>query len=277
MSIIRGPKVDKFFYVLDKKISEDKRLSWQARGLLVYLLGKPNHWKVSVEALKAETSATCKPTSRDGIYSIMEELTSTGYVIRKPARDEFGRMAGFDYLVNDTPLPDLPLTAEPLTANTTLVSTDSKQGLKEVKKHLCDEAFEAAWKAYPKRDGSNPKASALKAWKARIKEGITDQAMIEGVARYASYCRQKETAGTGFVMQTVRFFGTNKEFENAWGMPTAIGGVQRNEWEIPTRAEVMAKGPRSDGKIPHDKWDSGIHQFVFPLSDDIDPRMVNQQ
>lgn len=131
MSIIRAPKVDRFFYVLDKNISEDKRLSWQARGLLVYLLGKPDNWKVSVEALKLETVESRKPTSRDGVYSIMDELSNAGYVKRVPVRDEGGRMAGFDYLVQESPLPGYPCTAEPLTDETTLIRTDSKQELKQ--------------------------------------------------------------------------------------------------------------------------------------------------
>lgn len=148
-------------------------------------------------------------------------------------------------------------------------STRTSHSFESVKETHMDDAFEAAWKAYPKRDGSNPKSAAQKCWNARLKEKIDPQVMVEGVARYASYCRQKEMVGTSFVMQAARFFGTNKEFENAWGMPTAIGGASNKEWETPTRAQVMAKGPRSDGKIPHEKWDSGVHQFVFPVTDDL--------
>lgn len=37
MSIIRSPRCESNFYVLDKQISEDKRLGWVARGLLVFL------------------------------------------------------------------------------------------------------------------------------------------------------------------------------------------------------------------------------------------------
>ena len=143
----------------------------------------------------------------------------------------------------------------------------------EITKNTCDEAFEAAWKAYPKRDGSNPKAAAQKCWNARLKEKVDPQVMIEGVARYASYCRLKEMVGTSYVMQAARFFGTNKEFENSWSMPTAIGGTPVKEWETPTRAQIIAKGPRRDGKVPHEKWDSGVHQFVFPVTAD----MVGQQ
>lgn len=80
MSIIRGPRPDSNFYMLDKRISEDKRLGWAARGLLIYLLGKPDHWKVSVPALIAETGIAGMKTGRDGVYRILEELRLAGYV-----------------------------------------------------------------------------------------------------------------------------------------------------------------------------------------------------
>lgn len=141
MTITRGKKSEGFFYVLDKRISEDKKLSWQARGLLIYLLGKPDHWKVSVEALKPQTIDSRKPTSRDGIYSILDELSSAGYVKKTVARDLAGRLLAFEYVVNEVPFTAEPLTAEPLTANTTLVSNDLKQGLKE-SANLCDQQAE---------------------------------------------------------------------------------------------------------------------------------------
>lgn len=137
MSIIRGPKPESNWYQLDKRISQDRRLSWQARGLLIYLLGKPDHWQVSVEALKKETADSIKPTSRDGIYSILKELESAGYVSRKPARDDHGKMNGFDYVVSETPLPAKPYPVQPLTANTTQASNELEQGL--IDNNSCDQ------------------------------------------------------------------------------------------------------------------------------------------
>jgi len=137
MAIIRGSRPDSNFYVLDKSISEDDRLSWAARGLLVFLLGKPDSWSVSVEHLQRQTANSAKPTGRDGIYAIMSELMAIGYVTRVQKRDDSGRMSGHDYVVAETvttPLTALPLTVEPLTANTTLVSTDTNQVLKEQEK-----------------------------------------------------------------------------------------------------------------------------------------------
>lgn len=143
MAIIRGSRPDKNFYILDKTISEDKRLSWGARGLLVYLLGKPDHWRVSTAALINETVGTRIHSGRDAVRAFLSELLSVGYLTRTAARDESGKIAGYDYFVSETCTPpgtdnpgmepgtDYPATAEPATANPRLVSTDSKQGLSE--------------------------------------------------------------------------------------------------------------------------------------------------
>lgn len=76
--------------------------------------------------------------------------------------------------------------------------------------------FENAWKAYPARQGSNPKSKAYQAWNARLRDGVTTESMLEGVKRYAAYQLATGKAGTEFVMQGSRFFGPGLEFENAW-------------------------------------------------------------
>ncbi len=141
MAIIRAARPEGNFYMLDKRISDDRRLTWEARGMLICLLGKPDHWEVSVAALINETAGTRKHTRRDGIYSILDELIRAGYVQRTPARGDAGRLAGYDYLVSETPfapctdLPDTaaPDTAPPDTANPTQVSIEVKQGLSKSK------------------------------------------------------------------------------------------------------------------------------------------------
>lgn len=133
MSIIRAPRIENNFYVLDKKISEDKRLSWAARGLLVFLLGKPDHWRVSPQALVNETKGSRKATGRDGVYILLNELIEVGYVTRQQMRSANGALGEVNYLVSEepAPLPPLPYTAAPCPANPTLVSTDKKQVLKK--------------------------------------------------------------------------------------------------------------------------------------------------
>lgn len=228
MSIIRAPRPESNFYLLDKAIIEDRRLSWAARGLLVYLLGKPDHWKVSVAHLRNETAGSSKPTGRDGVYSLLDELIKAGYITRQQGRSEGGKMGELHYIVSEVPLPPAPLpaqpdTVEPLPAAPTQVSIEDKQGLKEsrIENPLgasapADDGFETAWKAYPKREGANPKNKAHSAWKARLKEGVTAESMLAGVARYAAYCQAKGNTGTEYVMQAQRFFGKGREFDNEW-------------------------------------------------------------
>ncbi len=134
MSIIRAPRPEANFYMLNKSISEDGRLSWAARGLLVFLLGKPDHWAVSVTHLRNETAKSSKPTGRDGVYGLLQELITAGYVQRRQDRGESGLLGETHYVVSETPLPALPypvrpLPAQPYPANPTLVSIDGEQGL----------------------------------------------------------------------------------------------------------------------------------------------------
>lgn len=144
MSIKRAPRPEANFYLLDKRISEDERLSWASRGLLVFLLGKPDHWEVSVQHLINQTKQAAKRTGRDGTYAILKELELAGYLTRVRGRADGGEFGKVDYIVHESPQPsphpdkpdtanadvvdspdtDKPDTAEPDTANPTQVSTE---------------------------------------------------------------------------------------------------------------------------------------------------------
>jgi hypothetical protein len=135
MAIVRQKRPEGNFYILDKAISEDRRLSWSARGVLIFLLGKPDHWKVSIQNLINETEEADPHSRRDAIYKILAELQRVGYVSKTQPKHDDGSFGEIDYLVGETcspltdipetvPLPDLPYTAEPLTADPYLVSTD---------------------------------------------------------------------------------------------------------------------------------------------------------
>lgn len=136
MSIVRAPRPESSFYILDKAISEDKRLGWAARGFLIYLLGKPDHWKVSIQALVNETSESSERSARDRTYAIINQLIDAGYIVRSQGKSDGGKFAAYDYVVSEKPVTDLPYTdcpdtAEPYPAKPTQVSTDVQQGMKE--------------------------------------------------------------------------------------------------------------------------------------------------
>ncbi|MFA9204893.1 MAG: hypothetical protein ACEQSH_00395 [Bacteroidia bacterium] len=99
MSIRRAPRPQSGFYTLDKRISEDSRLSWAARGLMIYLMGKPAEWKLTVQNLIEQTSDARIHSSRDAVYAILRELRELGYLHHEMRKDDAGRVVEGDYRI----------------------------------------------------------------------------------------------------------------------------------------------------------------------------------
>ncbi|MQB72828.1 primosomal replication protein N [Lactobacillus reuteri] len=130
MAIIRQKRKDRFL-VVDNKIIEDKRLSFKARGLLIYMLSKPDDWKFW-------TSELVKRSAKDGISSIrtaLKELETAGYLIRKRERSSKGTFTSQDWILTDKPTfqpqvekphVDKPQVEKPHVDNHTLPNTDFK-------------------------------------------------------------------------------------------------------------------------------------------------------
>ena len=150
MSIVRAPRPKGNFYILDKRISEDCNLSWGARGMLIFLLGKPDNWRVSIQNLVNETSGSNRKSGRDAVYAFLAELKDAGYITVFQNRSESGAFGETDYLVHEhsepltdnpeadiqplTVLPDTarpdtatPNTGKPNTADPTLISTKNQK------------------------------------------------------------------------------------------------------------------------------------------------------
>ncbi|WP_418131418.1 hypothetical protein [Variovorax sp. 278MFTsu5.1] len=243
MSIRRAPRPNANFYVLDKSISEDRALSWAARGMLIFLLGKPDNWTVSVANLVNETAASARPSGRDAVYGVIGELKTAGYLRAETARADGGTFGGTDYTVCEcrSPLTEKPEAANPDTAkpyagrphtvNPTQTRTDFKQGLNPEqglkssgRRIAYTEEFEHAWSVYPRRPGDS-KADAFKAWNARLKEGATAAEMAAGAGRYAAFCTTQRT-DPRYIKQAATFFGPGLHYASEW---TAFAYVKTPE------------------------------------------------
>ena len=113
-TIIRATRRDRYV-IIEQNAIEDARLSWAARGLLGYLLSKPDDWKVLVNDLRKRGDL-----GRDGIYKLLKELRGAGYMRFIRSRDKHGRIRGGTYLVHEvatSPYPDLPDAVKPDTAS----------------------------------------------------------------------------------------------------------------------------------------------------------------
>lgn len=122
MSTIRVHKAVGYSVVSNAPLN-DERLSWEARGMMAYLLTKPDNWTVKPEAIE-----TVGPAGRHKVYRILKELEGAGYFVRTKTRDTSGRWEWEQHLYEDgAPLDaDLPYTENPHTENRQIiVSTDS--------------------------------------------------------------------------------------------------------------------------------------------------------
>ena len=97
MAIIRS-KREHSYTIVSNRIYQKNQLSWQAMGMLGYLLSKPDNWRVVVPELVSVTKDTYKQTGREGVYNIIKELRNKGYLKLKKNKD-----GTTDYEVFDEP------------------------------------------------------------------------------------------------------------------------------------------------------------------------------
>ena len=73
----------------------DKNLSLKAKGLLCFILSKPDDWQIYVRSLAAELME-----SKNTVGSIINELIEKGYCVRSERnREKSGAYNGYDYMV----------------------------------------------------------------------------------------------------------------------------------------------------------------------------------
>ena len=133
MAIVRA-KRERNYSVIANDIWKDRQLSWQAMGMLSYILSKPDNWSICAEQLIKVTEGTAKRTAKEGVYNILKELKNAGFIVaQKHATGEVSYTV-FDKPVSANPnqakadkeAPNTanPEQAEPNQAEPTLISTD---------------------------------------------------------------------------------------------------------------------------------------------------------
>lgn len=98
MATYRVKKESGNFVTIHKGFIQDSNLSWKAKGLLLYLLSRPDDWQIYETELIKHTS--------DGLSSLksgIKELEKTGYIERKRKRDDKGRLKEYEYEVFEQP------------------------------------------------------------------------------------------------------------------------------------------------------------------------------
>jgi len=81
MAIFKS-KLSENYVTLPNVTIQDIELSWEARGLLAFMLSLPADWAIYKEWL-AEQSAMC---GKDKLNRILDELIASGYLVKQQKR-----------------------------------------------------------------------------------------------------------------------------------------------------------------------------------------------
>lgn len=99
--IIRSPRGSESpYFATARHAAQDMTLTYEARGMLWYLLSKPDNWETRVGDLMKSYAR------RDKTYNILRELREHGYITRPKTRNAGGAWIWGDYQVHESPVPE---------------------------------------------------------------------------------------------------------------------------------------------------------------------------
>ena len=117
-AIIRR-RVRSNFTTLNNELIRDRRISWKALGILVFVLSLPDNWQLRLSHLSKEKEVG---SGRDATRAGLKELQQAGYLCIQRERGECGKFVRTTWLVTDRPGDfelDPPRSDFPRTGNPT--------------------------------------------------------------------------------------------------------------------------------------------------------------
>jgi hypothetical protein len=141
MPIFKSKSADKYVTIPNKTI-QSRDLTWEARGLLTFMLSLPSEWVIHKSWLLEQV----EECGRDKLNRILKELTNCGYLVRQQSRSDSGAFSSNDWFVfsepqeinaplldGKSPVDGFPVDGEPATIKETVI-----QNKQETNKHLKD-------------------------------------------------------------------------------------------------------------------------------------------
>jgi hypothetical protein len=93
--IERVPERPEGWVIIDRRALDDARLSWAARGLLAYLLARPDDWRVSPEHLARQSGSLYQ------VRQLLQELHQAGYAELARRRRPDGTFGGSHWIIRE--------------------------------------------------------------------------------------------------------------------------------------------------------------------------------
>ncbi|MEC0257712.1 hypothetical protein [Paenibacillus lautus] len=109
---------------------QDARLSFKARGLLSYMLSKPDGFKFYLDEMTKYTTE-----GKDSIRAGLKDLEKLGYVRRYAVKDQRGKIQSWELDIFECPSIH-PESGFPDVENPTLLTNDIKTNDKRLNKYI---------------------------------------------------------------------------------------------------------------------------------------------
>jgi hypothetical protein len=94
------------YAMINTEFLNNDAMSWKAKGILTYLLTKPDGWKVIAGDLIKRSK-----DGRDAVYSALRELKSFRHLEKYPVRDK-GRIIRWESIIHEIPYTENPQQIE---------------------------------------------------------------------------------------------------------------------------------------------------------------------
>jgi len=98
MKIVRAPRQDSGFTLVRNDVLRDTRLSYRARGILVFILSHVDNWHTT-----SDTIASQGTEGRQAVQTAIAELRAAGYIEQRRTHDKETGRWGMDTIVYDAP------------------------------------------------------------------------------------------------------------------------------------------------------------------------------
>ena len=98
MVIVRVPEVSNYTIMSNYHLT-DPNLSLKAKGIMSYMLSRPDNWDFTIEGLACQNKE-----GSDAIVRIIRELKAQGYITRSRTRNQAGKFTDMEYNILECPM-----------------------------------------------------------------------------------------------------------------------------------------------------------------------------
>lgn len=146
--ILRINKTTKYT-IISNHAADDKNLSLKAKGLIYYLLTKPDKWQITNSGIASQLKE-----GKDAIASALNELEENGYLKRETSRSVDGKFK-YDATLSENPqyakhtVADNPTRVNPPQVNTDKVNTKNDTNVSLSNDPLLDNSLSPKSKVNP--------------------------------------------------------------------------------------------------------------------------------